>query len=205
MGDRLMYLPSIGVCLILALLTVTLTTRARWSGGLMVLAFLVSFYGWRSHSRALDWRTEDTLLASAAAASPQSLRVRTDIATGWLYAGKDREAERELRSVLQLYPDYFHAVHNLGLVYKHQGRLALAERQFWHALRCADDRRVYQNLALVYFEQGRYDRARAMLEQRFPGQPELSAAFLAYLFKRKFTSQDALAKPQAIAYSGERP
>ena len=203
MGERLMYLPSVGLCLMLAIWTVRVTSRRtahglpRAAAGWLAVLGVVGFYGWRSAARTLDWRSEQTLLASAARASPDSVRVRTDQATRWLLQGDDARAERELLEVLRLCPAYFHAVHNLGLVYQAQQRYALAEQQFWRALQLVPrETRVYQNLALLYVDQGREDQAVEVLGFCYGPRPALVRTAL-----RRMRQRRALEKVPSLLYS----
>jgi len=192
MGERLMYLPSVGLCLMLAMLTVRVTSwwtargSLRAAAGWLAVLGVVGSYGWRSATRMLDWRSEQALLASAARASPDSVRVRTDQATRWLLQGDDKRAERELLEVLRLCPTYFHAVHNLGLVYQAQQRHVEAEQQFWRALQLVPrETRVYQNLALLYVDQGRDEEAVEALRFCYGANPALVKTALRRIFERR--------------------
>lgn len=203
MGERLMYLPSVGLCLMLAMLTVRVTSRRtahgslRAAAGWLAVLGLVGFYGWRSAARTREWRSEQTLLASAERASPNSVRVRTDQATRWLLQGDDKRAERELLEVLRLCPAYFHAVHNLGLVYQAQQRNLEAERQFWRALQLVPrETRVYQNLALLYVDQGRDKQAVEALRVCYGANPALVKTALRRMLQRR-----ALEKVSSMPYS----
>ncbi len=94
MGERFLYLPSIGFCLAAALgvavlLEKTFATMALpsdWRGlarlGLPLL--LLGALGWRTYERNKDWASEFSLWQSAVAAEPNSFKVHKGLANGYL-------------------------------------------------------------------------------------------------------------------------
>ena len=97
MGERFLYLPSIGFCLVAALglahliekFTSTLTLPEEWRAlGLMGLRLglplvLLAALGLRTYVRNADWKSEFTLWQSAAAAQPNSFKVHKGFANGY--------------------------------------------------------------------------------------------------------------------------
>ena len=96
MGERLVYLPSVGF-----LLAVTLLLRwpvrkrperdqRRWL--LLVTLPLVIAFGWRSTVRSGDWVSEENLFLHDLAVSPGSAKVRTNAGTAYASLGRHEEA-----------------------------------------------------------------------------------------------------------------
>jgi tetratricopeptide (TPR) repeat protein len=130
MSERLLYLPSLGFCLVLAWL---LGLAIRGSGGtrptgdngrpsrqprrwlVLALAVLVTLgYTARTLIRNRDWRDQHTLLLSAAAVSPDSARVHGELGVGYFNRGEYRLATRSLERALEILPDYPIALYMLG-------------------------------------------------------------------------------------------
>lgn len=178
MAERLMYAPSLGLCLLLALVAERLSRRPVFgpTGDIgkpavtsaltrVVMVSLLIFYACRSHLRTWDWQTEKTLFLSAAAASPHSVLSRSNKGAVYLREGRYEEAEKEIIAAHRIYLFYPPAMNNLGLIYRHQGRLDLAEQQFLKTIRTASGYpNAYDNLALVYIDQGRHQEAEAVLQ-----------------------------------------
>ncbi|HKP85081.1 MAG TPA: tetratricopeptide repeat protein [Blastocatellia bacterium] len=81
-------------------------------------------------------------------------------------AGQNEEAVRGLKQAIELYPDYFRALNDLGVIYMKMGKLDLAAQMFEQAIKIGP--RVYYprlNLAKIYTRQGKYKEAVLMLEQ----------------------------------------
>ncbi|HET8946143.1 MAG TPA: tetratricopeptide repeat protein [Candidatus Polarisedimenticolia bacterium] len=128
LGERLLYLPSAGVCLAAVVLAAE-ATPGRFPRGRLVRAGVVAIAGcaiafgaWRTFTRLADWRDDFSLYASAARVSPRSTRIRYNLGNAWLRRGGFREAEAEYRDALAIYPDFADARGNLGLALLQQGR-----------------------------------------------------------------------------------
>jgi tetratricopeptide (TPR) repeat protein len=93
MGERFLYLPSIGFCLVAALalrlagekLAAALAAPAVWrfrAGLALPLVVLVAL-GLRTYARNADWDSEFSLWKSAASAAPNSFKVHKGLANGY--------------------------------------------------------------------------------------------------------------------------
>jgi tetratricopeptide (TPR) repeat protein len=138
LAERLLYLPSAGVCLLAAMLFATAgeghsrrAQGAAWkaktsgaariaSAAVIALAFAAGSF--RTVARLGDWRDDFSLYASAARVSPHSTRIRYNLGNAWLKRGQFREAETEYRRALDIYPEFADARGNLGLALLQQGR-----------------------------------------------------------------------------------
>jgi len=100
MGERFLYLPSIGFCVIAAwmLLELGRLLAARTTGpwrriALWALpALLLTAFAFRSYARNADWQNNLTLWKSAVAASPNSFKAHKGYASALWDAGKDEPA-----------------------------------------------------------------------------------------------------------------
>jgi tetratricopeptide (TPR) repeat protein len=128
LAERLLYLPSAGVCLAAAIL-VDAAAQRRAAGGRVlragafaVMAPVLAAGAWGTWVRLADWRDDFSLYASAARVSPRSTRIRYNLGNAWLRRGGFREAESEYRSALAIYPEFADARGNLGMALLQQGR-----------------------------------------------------------------------------------
>jgi tetratricopeptide (TPR) repeat protein len=121
MGERLFYLPSLGLCLLLA---ASLSSGGRVPPSFVRagLAAIVAGYGIVTFMRVPDWRTPVTLFEAAAIAQPRSARVYMELGSAYGHEGRVEDAIDSFRSALAIMPDYASAWYNLGNLYVHNGR-----------------------------------------------------------------------------------
>lgn len=137
-AERYLYLPSVGLCWILAwgfarLLEKTSGRAPVWRRALLSTAALLAVLCLvRVVARNRDWRDDVTFY----------------------------------NLTLELAPDSFEMHNNLGAVYYNQGNFQAAERQWVQAQRISPtDVSLLDNLGLVYTNEGRYDEAVALLKK----------------------------------------
>jgi tetratricopeptide (TPR) repeat protein len=128
LAERLLYLPSAGVCLAAAVFAAEAAsargarTGVLRAGVFAIVAVAFALGAWQSFTRLADWRDDFSLYASAAQVSPKSTRIRYNLGNAWLRRGRFREAEAEYRQALAIYPEFADARGNLGLALLQQGR-----------------------------------------------------------------------------------
>jgi tetratricopeptide (TPR) repeat protein len=115
MGERLAYLPSVGFCLLVALLWVRLGSGNKRIA-ISVLGVLVLLLGLRTMARNRDWKDDLTLFSADVRAVPGSARAHGLLGQEYLRRGDLVPAEAELRRAITLFPDYSPAMENYGLV-----------------------------------------------------------------------------------------
>jgi tetratricopeptide (TPR) repeat protein len=126
LAERLLYLPSAGVCLLAGVLVAEAGGRSARRGIAVACAACVAVAiaagaVWTSR-RVADWSDDFSLYASAARVSPKSTRIRYNLGNAWLKRRRFREAETEYREALAIYPEFADARGNLGMALLQQGR-----------------------------------------------------------------------------------
>jgi tetratricopeptide (TPR) repeat protein len=123
LGERLLYMPSAGACLVLAAAIVALTLkRAPWlAAGVLVLAF-----GMRTWDRNRDWKDNATLFSRTAMTSSRSCKAANANASELLAKGRLPEARAEAERSLSIFPGYAEAHATLAKVARAQGQAAEA-------------------------------------------------------------------------------
>jgi tetratricopeptide (TPR) repeat protein len=112
LGERLLYLPSLGFCLALAALLAG--AAARWSRTPVAaaralaaaVAVLVALHAARGIDRVLDWRTENGLYLHDLAINPGSFKIQSNAGAALAELGRHEEALRCFRAAIAIAPDF---------------------------------------------------------------------------------------------------
>jgi tetratricopeptide (TPR) repeat protein len=217
MGERLVYVPSVGFCLALVLVLHHLcgrlpvaprTARAVFLG-VMVLG--VGLHSARTVVRNPDWKSQDELYLHDVHVVPGSAKAL--INAGSLLWGKRKEYEKALelfKRGIEIAPQYFQAYRNSGFVYTELGRDDEAMEMYELALRYGGaDAKVKNNLGyLLVDKETEVERGVALLEQaveKRPKNPDFldSLAWGYYKLGRLEEARELLRKSLAINHASE--
>lgn len=121
LGDRLSYLPSLGLLWLAASCAAPLLARRRGLGILLLAAALLG-YGARSFARSGDWQNDLTLFAAATRDAPRSAKAWSNYATSLLHADREPEALAAAERSLALAPDYPPSLSAKGMALLRLGR-----------------------------------------------------------------------------------
>ena len=165
LGERVLYLPSVGFCIFLAALL-----HHGWKSGkplvklaaVSAIVILSLFYAGRTHVRNKDWKDDLTLFAATAKVSDNSVRVLNNSGNVKLIRGDIEGAEKSYLRALAIYPEY-------------------------------DDAAV--NLAGVMIRRGRADDAIALLDEVLERRPDHSMAKDSYRIALELKKRGAAAAP----------
>jgi tetratricopeptide (TPR) repeat protein len=156
MAERVLYLPSLGWCLLLAVAVTTLAARRRWrlvTVGAFVLLLLG--YGTRTVIRNRDWRGNLELFAAATRSSPNSASAQRHLGSILLQRGDLADARQALERSLEIYPEYSEAHNTLGLILEKQREIDAALLAYQTAIRLnPEDRLPHLNLGFLYVQKG---------------------------------------------------
>ncbi len=122
LAERLMYLPSIGICLLAG---VGLAWAGGRGGARVAIAFSMALCvvaAARAWARIPDWKDDFSLYRSAARVSPRSARIRYNLGNAYLSRQDYELAGENYRAALAIYPDYNDARVNLGMALAEAGR-----------------------------------------------------------------------------------
>lgn len=179
LGERYVYLPSVGFCLVAGWACATLWQAASSRGAALRKILLVAgcvvaaLCALRISSRVLDWQDDITLFTQALAAEPDDYRCHDALGLAYWIRGDSGKAEREWQETLRLEPSNNQTLELLGALYAQKRRLDLAipllERSLLLNPRNED---AHMNLGAAYAEIGEMDRA----EEQFHAAVLLSPA-----------------------------
>jgi tetratricopeptide (TPR) repeat protein len=128
-AEHWLYLPSVGFLIFVVGCTLELPRRYWKIAGATALVATAALSA-RSYVRSTDWVTAETFYRRTLAAGGTSPRLALNL--GLIYAdrGQYAEAEKILRKVLELAPDYPTAQNNLASALSHEGKTKEAETLF---------------------------------------------------------------------------
>lgn len=131
MGERFLYMASLGFCLALAallakLLKVDLKSELKLQPKWLIPVLIITIpFAALSFDRNKDWKDNFTLYKADIDKVPNSARARLFIGIENLnqyYKSKDpkqlEEAINQITKATEIYPDFYHAYYNLGLAYQ---------------------------------------------------------------------------------------
>jgi len=168
LGERYLYLPSVGFCWVIAwgglrfwqrLGSCPRAYRHAFAAGIGILAVLCSI---RIITRNRDWHDNLTLYTQTLRVSPDAYDFRNNLGTVYDAAGDTGDAEREWREVLRTHPKYSLSLSNLGMLYARQGLYSLATRYLEETVKVDPKFPVgHTNLGFAYADTGKLDQAEA--------------------------------------------
>lgn len=197
MGERLMYLPSVGFTLLVGALVARMNRDNRRLGVMLtaLAAAVAATHVGLAFERNRDWRSQETLYRDTVEQSPHSAKAHFNY--GIVLQGHNRPdaAAEHYRAALRIAPYYPEAHNALGTVLLARQDLRAAEECFRAAVQ-ADPRlaKAWTNFGTVLFRSGRDKEARQALEQAVRLNPTLALAHatLGAIAERNGEAIDAL-------------
>ena len=173
MGERLVYLPSAGFCVLVALLWFHLKkhqTKLAWP--LLVLCIMA--LSTLAVLRNRDWRDNATLLFTDVKAVPANVRIHDSLVGEYLARGQLDAASAESKLTLRLYPPFPSSLKTLGVAEYDFRLVMMAEQLFMDgnkedALEFLSEAitnspgfsQAWSDRATIYYQNGQNDAARA--------------------------------------------
>jgi hypothetical protein len=204
-AERILYIPSIGLIVTMAVLIVQLLDLQRGkTAGLVLLGLLFLFFTWRTVIRVGDWKNNYTLALATLETSPNSPRFNNMMGLELRDQKKNKEALVYFQKAVQASPNHVPALVNLGMEYSNTNRSAEAVPILEKAIQIDPNTAMaYVNLMAVYRNLGNYDKNLETAEKAlilFPDfPPVLWNAGNAYHLKGNIPKADELrGKAQSI-------
>uniref|UniRef100_A0A8C2CUI4 dolichyl-phosphate-mannose--protein mannosyltransferase n=1 Tax=Cyprinus carpio TaxID=7962 RepID=A0A8C2CUI4_CYPCA len=158
-AERVLYLSSAGYCLILAYAVGFCSChwkKHKVSATLTLLCVNVA----RSAQRSQQWRSEQSLFASALSVCPLNAKVHYNVGKNLADRGNQSAAVKYYREAVRLHPKYVHAMNNLGNILKERNELKEAEVLLSAAVNIQPDfAAAWMNLGIVQNSLKKFDKA----------------------------------------------
>lgn len=162
-AERLLYLPSLGYCLLLAY-GFNRVAQHHPSFSRLCLAVLVISSALKTITRNGDWENEETLFKSGLIVNPaKSYSNLGNILYG---KGNAKAAEAVFKEAIRHRSNMADTHYNLGILLQNSGRLSEAALSYQSAIKFRPKLAVaYLNLGVTYSDLGRKDEAIKILQQ----------------------------------------
>lgn len=176
MAERLMYMPSLGLVMLLASILnfkfsiFNQNSRSKILNSLTIYYLLLStlfvWYGYLIIDRNRDWLNSRNLYESAYAETPNSVVNKTNKAYLDFIAGDYGKAESRLNEILKEAPDHIPTLNLAGQNYKKLGQYQKAEELWKKAIKLRSDYlRAYLSLGVLYYGNGYFKSAEKVLTE----------------------------------------
>src|SRR5438445_705730 len=120
-AERLLYLPSVGFCALVAMALGQPVRGWRRAAAGAVAAALVLGWGVRAGVRNPVWRDQITLAESMVETAPDSAHAHHVLGTTYSNLRRDDEAVREFAGALHIYSEDVTSLYNTGVIYQRTG------------------------------------------------------------------------------------
>uniref|UniRef100_A0A8C3J8T7 dolichyl-phosphate-mannose--protein mannosyltransferase n=2 Tax=Calidris pygmaea TaxID=425635 RepID=A0A8C3J8T7_9CHAR len=160
-AERVIYLPSIGYCILFTYGFSLLSKQAKKKKilAVAVLGILV-INVMRCALRSSQWRSEEQLFRSALSVCPLNAKVHYNVGKNLADKGNQSAAIKYYREAVRLNPKYVHAMNNLGNILKERNELQEAEELLSLAVQIQPDfAAAWMNLGIVQNSLRRFEEA----------------------------------------------
>ncbi|CAO1404459.1 unnamed protein product [Diamesa serratosioi] len=179
-AERILYIPSIGLSLLVGIGLKNLLNKFQKRKNIifLMLSFLLLIHGLRSRSRGIEWSSERKLFFSALQVTPNNAKVYYNIAR---ISTDTKELEISLKyykKAIQLYPKYESAHMNLGNLYRENKDYKMAKFHLQRAVQIMDDfPTAWMNLGIVQATLKEYQNAETSYFKALSFRPRYSNCF----------------------------
>ncbi|XP_025922334.1 transmembrane and TPR repeat-containing protein 4 isoform X3 [Apteryx rowi] len=160
-AERVIYLPSIGYCILFTYGFSLLSKKAKKKKILAAAVLgLLLINVMRSALRSSQWRSEEQLFRSALSVCPLNAKVHYNVGKNLADKGNQSAAIKYYREAVRLNPKYVHAMNNLGNILKERNELQEAEELLSLAVQIQPDfAAAWMNLGIVQNSLRRFEEA----------------------------------------------
>ena len=204
-AERLLFLPSVGFCLLAGVAISKLPARlysadratagvsefAARSGTAWLFAIVIlSLFAIRTVTRIAEWKDEWTLISTDVQRSPNSARLRYFHGIAWRDRAKEQKNEDAYRAHMQqainefevcvsIFPTYTEAYEELGLAWYRMGNPDKALQYYESALKLNPSKAAtHSNMAMIFFERKDYARALELHKKAVSLDPSFENGYL---------------------------
>jgi protein O-mannosyl-transferase len=177
-GERWMYLPSIGICLTLAVFLLSLLRRNRVAGACVLLAVLLT-YSTATMVRNRDWLSPYTLYASMVRGMPSAVLGHTALAQWYMLNGNLSAAREHVARGIMVTEYHAPLLLLYGIFAYDNGNIALA-RDAFHGASLLDpfDDTAHLYLAVLDAKEKQYERGLNRIFENFDSDKRPEIRFL---------------------------
>jgi len=178
MGERFMYLPSMGLCLFIA----NVLNRLAFNGGMrlkvlnVVLILIGLMLAIMTVARNNEWRDDKRLFRAVLKVVPNNVKANYNLGVLLMKEGDYKEAEGYFKKAISIYPKYYDAYMGLAFMHYYKGEWSEAITEVKKALSVFKrNEEAYALLAELYMKIGKREKA---IETYIDGINNLEASFV---------------------------
>jgi tetratricopeptide (TPR) repeat protein len=177
-AERYLYLPSVGFSWIAAWMLEKLVQTGAWRKAAWVAAAgVLAVFIFMTMARIPIWKDDIHLYEATVRQAPDAASPHKYLAVLYLNAGRNRDAQEQLRQCLRLAPNDEAVYNNLGVTFLREHKFDDAMEQFHRALSLKPSfAPTYYNIGLAMKLMGRRDEAAASFRKALQLQPDFAAA-----------------------------
>jgi len=180
MAEHWLYIPSVGLILIVARFCVRLLDNPKWAGlGWSIIMGIILFLSVLTIQQNRIWNNDISLYKKMLQYAPESSRLHNNLAKAYHDAGQNEELIKLLKSAIKLDPKNALAHNNLGNAYKETGKFKNAVKFYKKAIEIdPKNSGPYYNLSIIYDDiLGKTDEAIRMLTKAIDMSPHFSKSY----------------------------
>jgi tetratricopeptide (TPR) repeat protein len=180
MAEHWLYLPSIGVFLILGRVISRLYRIDKYRKGVVaVTACLLVFYAVLTVKQADYWKEPIAFYKRTLKYAPNSARVYNNLGLAYKEKGENENAIAAYSKAIDLDSKDVYAYNNLGVIYADMGKKWEAENLYERAVELEPQFvEAYNNLGALYKDNGREKEALRLLKRAIEINPEFEGAYV---------------------------
>ena len=202
-AERFLYLPSIGLCMLIAALIMLASNSGerdkyqlsfnnlftKLKVPVIILLLIMTLFSIKTISRNSDWKDEYTLFSVDSQHSPNSAHMRNY----WGSAIRDKAKEEkdsekfkagmakalvEFRKAVEIYPAYADAWQQMGLAYFRLGDIDRSLESYQKAISFNPGLALtYTNMGIIFFQKGDYQKAIGLYKKSIELDPNYADAY----------------------------
>jgi len=205
MADRYLYIPSLGVLIMIVWSAQALIRRwphqrqvAVGATGSVVMLLVCLLF---ARQQLTYWRSSEVLFQHALAVTQDNSVAHCGLGIDYFDAGRNEAAAKEFQTALSLQPDYPMYLVDLGNVYVRLGRTNDAISQYQSAIRIQPNYALaHKNYGLILAGLGRTNDAISEYQSALQFQPDMAEAhyYLASIFSNQGRTNAAISEYQKI-------
>lgn len=191
-AERVLYLPSVGFCLMCAVLLSKMGNHCKHADIIAVTVLLLSVS--KTYKRSAEWENELSLYSSGLRVCPMNAKIHYNMGKVLGDSGLIKDAEKNYWNAIKLDPSYEQALNNLGNLLEKSGDSKTAESLLARAVTLRPSFAVaWMNLGISQMNLKKYQEAEKSFKNSLTLRPNSAHCLfnLGVLYQR--TNRDLLA------------
>ncbi|MBL4707601.1 MAG: tetratricopeptide repeat protein [Flavobacteriales bacterium] len=191
LGERFLFFPSIGFCILVVYSLEKLTKQIQANNKNILVVFLLvvsSLYAFKTIDRNKDWANNYSLFISGEVVTPNNSRAVGAVGSMYRELAEQSKSQQEqfknykksiqyYQKSVNLLPSNSDSYYNLGVVYMATQQFLLAEQSFNSAIQSSPNMAgAYNNLGVIYFDKKNYETAKEYFTKCLESDPNFQNA-----------------------------